>query len=61
MLRVIAGSAKDVLKIWIKLETEIDMEPSGWIVMLTSVGTVLTLLVYCLVKVFTLPPIKDEE
>lgn len=61
MLRVIAGSAKDVLKIWIKLETEIDMETSGWIVMLTSVGSVVTLLVYCLVKVFTLPPIKDEE
>lgn len=37
------------------------METAGWIVMLTSVTTVLMLLVYCLVKVFTLPPIEDEE
>jgi hypothetical protein len=33
----------------------------GWIVMLASVGSVLTLVVYCLVRVLTLPPVEVEE
>ncbi|MBW3541563.1 MAG: hypothetical protein KY476_14945 [Planctomycetes bacterium] len=37
------------------------MEPAGWIVMLVSVGAVLALVSYCLVKVFSLPPVEMDE
>lgn len=36
------------------------MTVSGWIVMGISIGSVLTLLTYCLYKTFTLPPPGDE-
>lgn len=32
------------------------MEPAGWLTMILSVGTVLTLVSYCLYRVLTLPP-----
>ncbi len=32
------------------------MEPAGWLTMLLSVGTVLSLVCYCLYRVMTLPP-----
>ncbi|QDT17531.1 hypothetical protein CA12_36580 [Alienimonas californiensis] len=32
----------------------------GWIIMGTSITTVLVVLAYCLVKVLTLPPVEDE-
>jgi hypothetical protein len=32
------------------------MEPAGWLTMLLSVGTVLSLVSYCLYRVLTLPP-----
>ena len=37
------------------------MELGGWIVMSVSVGSVICLLVYCLSKVFTLPPTGDND
>jgi hypothetical protein len=37
------------------------MEPSGWMVMIASVGSVVSLLSFCLYKVFTLPPAGEEE
>lgn len=37
------------------------MEKSGWIVMILSVGTVLSLVTYCLVRVLTLPPVDIED
>ena len=37
------------------------MTPGGWIVMLTSVGSVICLLVFCLYRVFTLPPHEDVD
>ena len=33
----------------------------GWIVMIVSVGTVLTLVVYCVTKVLSLPPVEMED
>lgn len=33
----------------------------GWIVMTCSVGSVITLLTYCLYRVMTLPPVPDDE
>ena len=33
----------------------------GLAVMLVSVGAVLTLISFCLYKVFTLPPVENEE
>ena len=37
------------------------MTPAGWTVMLISVGSVLTLVTFCLYRVLTLPPIDVEE
>jgi len=37
------------------------MEVGGWIVMLLSVGSVLTLATYCLWRVLTLPPVDMEQ
>jgi hypothetical protein len=37
------------------------MNPLGWLVMSVSIGAVLALNVYCLVRVFTLPPVEVEH
>ena len=37
------------------------MTTGGWIVMLTSVGAVVSLLTFCLYRVFTLPPHDDVD
>lgn len=37
------------------------MNPSGWIVMTVSVGSVISLLTYCLFRVLTLPPVPDDD
>ena len=37
------------------------MTPAGWVVMIVSVGSVLTLVSYCLYRVLTLPPVDAEE
>ena len=37
------------------------MEVGGWIVMSLSVGSVLTLLSYCMYRVLTLPPVDITE
>jgi hypothetical protein len=37
------------------------MTSAGWIVMIASVGSVITLLCFCLYRVFTLPPVPDDE
>ena len=33
----------------------------GWTVLILSVGSVLTLVSYCLVRVLSLPPVEVEE
>ncbi len=37
------------------------MNTGGWIVMVLSVGSVLALVTYCLVRVLSLPPVEVEE
>lgn len=37
------------------------MTSQGWIVMVLSVGTVLSLVSYCLYRVLTLPPVEMED
>jgi hypothetical protein len=37
------------------------MSIAGWLVMIVSVGAVLTLTVYCLYRVLTLPPVEDDS
>ena len=37
------------------------MKPLGWIVMILSVGSVLSLVSYCLYRVLTLPPVEEES
>ena len=37
------------------------MTPAGWTVMIVSVGSVLTLVTYCVVKVLALPPVEMED
>jgi hypothetical protein len=37
------------------------MTPAGWIIMITSVGSVLALTAFCLYRVLTLPPMVAEE
>ena len=37
------------------------MTPAGWTVMILSVGSVLTLATFCLVRVLSLPPVDIEE
>ncbi|MEM6365194.1 MAG: hypothetical protein AAF539_15085 [Planctomycetota bacterium] len=36
------------------------MTTAGIIVMVTSISIVLCLLLFCLVRIFTLPPVDDE-
>ena len=36
------------------------LEPAGWTIMLLSVGSVLTLVTFCLVRVLSLPPVEEE-
>ncbi len=37
------------------------MQPIGWLLMIVSVGSVLTLVSFCLFRVLTLPPIDVED
>ena len=37
------------------------MTTPGWIVMLLSVGSVLSLVTFCVYRVLTLPPVEVEE
>ena len=37
------------------------LSTAGWIVMTVSVGTVLSLVSYCLFRVLTLPPVEDQH
>jgi hypothetical protein len=37
------------------------MTPLGWLVMIVSVGSVLALTAFCLVRVLTLPPVEIED
>jgi hypothetical protein len=37
------------------------MNANGWFVMIVSVGSVLSLVTFCLVRVLTLPPVELEE
>ena len=37
------------------------MEPIGWILMTVSVGSVLSLISFCLFRVLTLPPVEVED
>ncbi len=37
------------------------MTTGGWIVMILSVGSVVTLVSYCLFRVLSLPPVEVEE
>jgi hypothetical protein len=37
------------------------MSPSALVVMLVSVGSVLTLVAFCLYRVLSLPPVEDES
>ena len=37
------------------------MRPDGWIVMILSVGSVLSLVTFCVTKVLSLPPIEADE
>jgi len=37
------------------------MSVAGWIVMILSVGSVLSLVSYCLYRVLTLPPVEMED
>ena len=37
------------------------MQPAGWLVMLLSIGSVVTLVSYCLYRVLSLPPVDMEE
>lgn len=37
------------------------MTTFGWIIMIGSVGSVLSLVSFCLFKVLTLPPLEEES
>lgn len=37
------------------------MNPAGWIIMIISVGSVLSLTAFCFYRVLTLPPVKVTE
>lgn len=37
------------------------MNTLGWVMMIVSCGSVLTLVVYCLYRVLTLPPVEVED
>lgn len=36
------------------------MTTAGWVVMIVSIGSVLTLVSFCLIRVLTLPPVEEE-
>ena len=38
-----------------------DLNAAGWTVMLLSVGSILSLVSYCLYRVLSLPPVEVEE
>ena len=40
---------------------DMSLNPAGWTVMILSVGSVLALVVFCLIRVFMLPPVDVEE
>ena len=70
MLQAHDGFEKDVLKTLVTAESnsrtffhprDSAMEPAGWIVMTASVGSVITLLTFCLFRVFTLPPVPKDD
>lgn len=37
------------------------MQPAGWATMIISVGSVLSLVSFCLYRVLTLPPVEEES
>jgi len=37
------------------------MTSAGWIVMILSISSVLSLVSYCLYRVLTLPPVEEES
>ncbi len=37
------------------------MTTAGWIVMIVSVGSVLSLVTFCLIRVLSLPPVEVEH
>jgi len=37
------------------------MEPSGWAMMIVSMGTVLCMVAYCLIKVLSLPAVEMDD
>lgn len=37
------------------------MTPGGWAIMVVSVGCVVTLVTYCLVRVLSLPPLEVRD
>ena len=37
------------------------MEPAGWVVMIISVGSVLSLVIFCTYRVLSLPPVEEEH
>ena len=40
---------------------DMTLNPAGWTVMIVSVGSVVSLAVFCLVRVLMLPPVEVEE
>lgn len=41
--------------------TDLAIEPAGLATMILSVGSVLTLVSFCLYRVLTLPPVEEES
>ncbi len=37
------------------------MEPLGWVMMIVSIGTVLCMVTFCLIKVMSLPEVEMDE
>jgi hypothetical protein len=37
------------------------MTPAAWTVMLISVGSVISLTAFCILRVLSLPPVEDED
>lgn len=37
------------------------MNPLGWLVMIASVGSVLALTAFCLIRVLSLPPVEVDD
>jgi hypothetical protein len=40
---------------------DMTLNPAGWTVMILSVGSVLALAIFCLIRVLMLPPVDVEE